>query len=191
MKKNCIGGFVFSCLGDKGNFSVIKSKYNRSFIDFSTEYVLKKNHINHKIYSYLERGSDERQFCSQGINFNFNTLTRTKFGKFKEYHTSLDNLDFIKNRYLKKSLQVSKLIISYIDESYFPKSRIKCEPFLTKRKIYPTINFLGIKPDTKILDVLNFCDGTNNVDQICKFTKIKKIKVINYLKKLKKLKIIE
>ena len=190
LKKTCIGGFVFTCLGDSGDFSVIKSKYNRSFIDFASEFVLNKKNIPHKIHSYLERGSDERQFCSQGINLNFNTLTRTKFGNYKEYHTSLDNLNFIKNKYLKKSLRVAKLLISYIDDSYFPKSNIKCEPFLTKRKLYPTINFLNIKPDRRILDVLNFCDGSNNVDQICEYTKLKKVKVLFCLKQLKKLKII-
>jgi aminopeptidase-like protein len=189
--KNCIGGYVFSCLGDSGKISFIKSKYNNSFIDFASNYVLKKNNIPFKNYNYMKRGSDERQFCSQGVNLGFNTMMRTKFAEYKEYHTSLDNLNFINEKSLKNSLKVSKLLISYIEKSYFPKSRIVCEPFMTKRNLYPTLNFVNKKPDRKILDVLNYCDGSNNIDQISYFTKINKKKVLTCVNQLKRLKIVK
>ena len=188
--KNCFGGYVFSCIGDKGKISLIKSKYNNSFIDFVSEFVLKKHKVPFKEYSYLNRGSDERQFCSQGVNLGFNTLMRTKFAEYKEYHTSLDNLSFIDQKSLKHSLKVSKLLISYIENSYFPKSRIICEPFMTKRNLYATLNFVNKKPDREILDILNYCDGKNNIDQISKFTKLTKEKVLTCVKQLKRLKII-
>ena len=188
--RNCFGGYVFSCLGDKGKISVIKSKYNNKFIDFVTEFVLNKNKIPYKKYDYMHRGSDERQFCSQGVNLGFNTFMRTKFGEYKEYHTSLDNLDIISEKSLQNSLKISKLFIEYIEKSNFPKSKIICEPFMTKRNLYPTLNFINKKLDRRYLDILNYCDGKNNIDQICHFTKIDKSKVLTCLKLLKRLKIV-
>ena len=187
---NCFGGYVFSCLGDKGKISIIKSKYNNSFIDFATEFVLNHNKISFKKYDYMCRGSDERQFCSQGVNLGFNTFMRTKFAKYKEYHTSLDNLDIINEKSLQNSLKISKLFIKYIENSNFPKSKIICEPFMTKRNLYPTLNFVKKNLDRAPLDVLNYCDGKNNIDQICHFTKLKKNTVLTCLNQLKRLKII-
>jgi len=189
--KNCFGGYNFSCVGDRGNISFIKSKYNNTFIDFVSEYVLKKNKIPFKNHSYMDRGSDERQYCSQGVNLGLNTIMRTKFNDFKEYHTSLDDLNFINEKSLKHSLKVSKLLISYIENSYFPMSKIICEPFMTKRNLYTSINFIKENKDRGILDVLNYCDGNNNIDQIVNYTNINKNKVLSHVNRLKKLKIIK
>ena len=75
----------------------------------------KFKNINIKSYDWLERGSDERQFCSPNVDLPFCTLCRTKFGDYKEYHTSLDNLDFISSSALEKSFLMIKSLINIIE----------------------------------------------------------------------------
>ena len=52
---------------------------------------------NHNIYSWLD-SSDERQYCSPHINLPVCTVTRSKFHVYPEYHTDLDNLNFVSSR---------------------------------------------------------------------------------------------
>ena len=93
IKKNFHAGFHLTCIGDGGPYSMISTSNENSYSDKIAKLILKfKN--NKKIYSFLERGSDERQFNSPNINLPVVTLMRTKFLEFKEYHTSLDNLKF-------------------------------------------------------------------------------------------------
>ena len=95
LKRNLVAGLVITCVGDKKNFSYIPSRYGNTLSDFAALDVLKKNKRKFKIYTWLDRGSDERQFCAPNINLPFCSITRSKYGTYKEYHTSLDNLDFI------------------------------------------------------------------------------------------------
>ena len=46
-----------------------------------------------KIYDFKNCGSDERQYNFPGIDLPVVTLTKSKFGKFKEYHNSLDDMN--------------------------------------------------------------------------------------------------
>ena len=70
------------------------------------------NKKNVKKYSFIEgRGSDERQYCSPGVDLPVTTFCKTRFGEFNEYHTDADNLKFIKPKYLYDSFEVMKQII--------------------------------------------------------------------------------
>ena len=96
----------------------------------------KKLKIKNKFYSWKDRGSDERQYNSPGVNLNFGTLMRTKFLSYKEYHTSLDktNITVTKNSLIKSYIFLQKLIENY-EKTIIPYPLIKCEPFLTKKKL--------------------------------------------------------
>ena len=67
LKKNMLMGFAISCVGDDKQYSIIKSREGDQLSDKALEASLisKKNLVR---YSYLERGSDERQYCYPGID---------------------------------------------------------------------------------------------------------------------------
>ena len=71
------------------------------------------------------------------------TFCRSKFGEFKEYHTSLDNLQLVNEKNLKDSLNVIKNIIQSFELGIYPSVKIKCEPMMSKRNLYPTLSKAG------------------------------------------------
>ena len=130
-KKNTLAGYVITCFGDEGKFSYIQSKYPKySLSDKMVFKTFKNLKTKNKIYNWLYRGSDERQYNSAGINLNFGTLMRTKFLSYKEYHTSQDNLNITVNeKSILKSYKFIQKLIENFEKEIFPWSLIKCEPF--------------------------------------------------------------
>ena len=93
LKENVIGGYNLSCIGDERQHSCMFSKYKNSPSDEALIEAYKLLKIkDYKTYSFLKRGSDERQYNSPGIDLKISSIFRTKYGEYPEYHTSLDNL---------------------------------------------------------------------------------------------------
>ncbi len=193
LKKNTIGGYVLTCIGDNRNFSLLESKDKNSLSNIIAKFVLKSKK-KAKIFSWLQRGSDERQFCSQGIDLPIASIMRTKYGEYPEYHTSLDTIGKVVTKDgLKGGFDLAKKIIKEIEKQSFPKATNFCEPFLTKRKMYPTTSKFGAVnlKTKKLLDFLSFCDGKNSILQIQNYTKLNHIEIREIMKNLIKHKLIE
>ena len=195
LKKNLLCGFVISCVGDKEDFSKINSRYNNNFADKIVYQTFKKYKIKFKEFSYLNRGSDERQYGSALIDLPFCTITRSKFENYKEYHTSKDDLRFIDYNSINKSIKFLKKLIIEIEKSIVPTCNIKCEPMLSKRKLYPSIkssaNKIVKNNSKKILDFLSYSDNSNNLSNISELIKISKKETIKIFKLLKKHKLVK
>lgn len=193
LKSNVIGGYNISCVGDENKFSCILSKYRRSLSDFALLETFKKFNSKFKEYSFLERGSDERQFNSPFIDLGITTICKSKFGNFKEYHTSLDNFSFVTKKGVYQSYKVIKEAIKNLSETEIPVSKVICEPHLSKRKLYPTLSkvskFDKNSIESKnILNFLQYSDKTNSIYQISKLIKLdikKTFKIFNTLKEIK------
>ena len=189
LKKKVLCGFNISCIGDEKNHSYILSKYKNSPSDEALLLAYKKLKIKKTTeFSFLERGSDERQFNSYGVDLKITSVSRTKYGEYKEYHTSLDNFNLVTKNGLLGGYNVVKKAIEIINKKKFPKSKILCEPFLTKRKLYPTLSRADNKniKAKNFLDFIQYSDGNNSLEKISLLIKvdIKKVKII--YKNLKK-----
>ena len=111
LQKNVIGGYILSCIGDDKNHSCMFTKYGDTISDDCLRQTYKQKKINYKTYSFLHRGSDERQFCSPGIDLPLASIFRTKYGEFPEYHNSLDNFNLVTLRGLIGGFTFSRFYI--------------------------------------------------------------------------------
>jgi len=164
LKKNVVGGYVVTCIGDPGPFSYLQTRQENTLIDRVTIHVLRNSEKDYKIYNFLERGSDERQYNSPGIDLPIGSLMRTKYGRYPEYHTSADNLDFITSKALFESLEMYKLCIDVLEKNYIYITTMPCEPQLGKRDLYPTLSTKTSGKSVKdMMNLLAYCDGKNDL----------------------------
>ncbi len=173
LKKRVICGFNLSCVGDEREYSHIMSPYGNNLADKALGSAL-FGLSNVKTYSYLDRGSDERQFCSPLINLPVCTFCKTKFGEYPEYHTNADDFSLVTEKGLQDSFDVMKVIINAFELALYPKVVYKGEPQLGKRGLYPNISQKSgdIHPAQVRMNIIAYCNGLNNVFEISKFTKL-------------------
>jgi aminopeptidase-like protein len=159
-------GLVLACVGDSGKLTYKKSRQGTAQIDKAVAYILKHSANDYEIIDFSPYGYDERQFCSPGFDLPVGCFMRTPHGQFPEYHTSADNLDFVRPTYLADSLKtcLSALQVLEANKKYLNRNP-KCEPQLGKRGLYRS---LGGQTDARtrelaMLWVLNMSDGNNSL----------------------------
>ena len=155
-------------------------------------HVLKHITDDPKEYSFLERGSDERQFCAPNVDLPVCTLSRTKFGKFNQYHTSNDNLDFVTAEGLKGGFEYVKKCIDILENNNIYKIKTVGEPQLGKYGLYPTISQKGSADYTRNLtNIIAYLNGKNTILDIAEILNVPFNEVMNIIDKLNNKKIIE
>ena len=174
LKNNVIGGYNLSCIGDDRQHSCMLSKYKNSPSDEAVIDAYKFLKIKkYKVYSFLQRGSDERQYNSPGVDLKISSIFRTKYGEYPEYHTSLDNFNLVTLKVCMGGFNGAKTSIELLQKRIYPKCKILCEPQMGKRGLYPTISK---KNENKLvrsyMDFLQYADGTNSLEKISKLIKI-------------------
>lgn len=187
LKKNIIAGFNVVCVGDDNCYSYMPPKDENSFINKVVSFALSYYKINYRLYSFLDRGSDERQYCSQAYNLPVCSLMRSKYNTYPEYHTSLDNLNFITPKGLQSSFDLYVKIINILEINlYYKCTYIYGEPFLTKYNLYPLQNtkktFNSVK---NIRNILEYADGSLDLIDLSKKIKIDFFKAYEIVKILK------
>jgi aminopeptidase-like protein len=158
-------GLVLTCLGDNGQFHYKKSRRGDSEIDRVSAHVLSHLTEAPEILEFSPYGYDERQYCSPGFNLPVGCLMRSVWGSFPEYHTSADNLDFIKPQSLGASLRVCAAIIEVLENNgRYHNLNAYCEPQLGRRGLYRSTGGDGIDAETNArLWVLNLSDGDHSL----------------------------
>ena len=192
MKKNIIAGFNLSCIGDEREYSYISSRSGTTLADKIAKKVLFSTDKNFKRYSWPERGSDERQYCSPGVDLPVCTLSRSKFGRYKEYHNSLDVLGkVVTKKGMNGSLMMLKKIVNLIENNSYYNSVHKCEPFMSKRKLYNSISqYENLNNQKDLMNVLSFCDGKTELEEIAKKCNLSNLNLMSLIKTLEKNKLI-
>ncbi len=140
LKQKVKAGYVITCIGNDAPFTYKKSKQGDSLSDRAAINVLKSYNKEFNILDWFPWGSDERQYCSSGFNLPVGSLMCSLYGTYKEYHTSLDNLDFISEQAIKNSIQTYIDIIESIETNeIYINTNPHCEPQLGKRGLYPNL----------------------------------------------------
>ena len=159
-------GLVVSGVGDAGGPTYKKSRRGDTLIDRAMVHVLKQAGATFNLLEFFPYGYDERQFCSPGFDLPVGLFQRSQFSTFPEYHTSADNLEFIKPENLASSFNWVVQSLSILDGdrkliNLFPKG----EPQLGRRGLYGAIG--GEKNawqlNMAMLWVLNQSDGRNSL----------------------------
>ena len=155
-------GLVVTCVGDGGAFSYKKSRRESAEIDRAVLHVLRNTREGIREIDFYPYGYDERQYCSPGFNLAVGSLSRSSHGQYPEYHTSADNLELVKPRYLQESFETFVDVIDVLENNRaYVNLNPKCEPQLGKRGLYSSV---GAPEGQKIKEmallwVLNLSDG--------------------------------
>ncbi len=165
MKQATIAGFNISCVGDNRAYSYLPSRHGSTVADQAAKHVLKYIDPDYKPYTWLERGSDERQYCAPGVDLPIASIMRTKYGEYPEYHTSLDDLTLITPEGLAGGFNALRQAIEVIEKNMYLKSTVLCEPQLGKRGLYPTLSAKQNGAQVRIiLNLTSYCDGRSLLD---------------------------
>jgi aminopeptidase-like protein len=166
-------GLVLASLGDAGKFVFKRSRRGNAEVDRAVEYALSRNNSG-ACEDFSPYGYDERQFCSPGFNLPVGRLTRTPNGRYPQYHTSEDNLQFISGPALAESLTLCESICELLERNNaFVNTAPKCEPRLGSRGLYT--NATGRNPsdfEHALLWVLNQSDGAHDLLDIAAKSRI-------------------
>lgn len=190
MKKNIIAGFNITTIGDDRGYSYIPTRYGNTLSDKVSKHVLQD--VEYVEYTFLDRGSDERQYCSPGVDLPIATICRTKYGKYPEYHTSLDDLTVISPDGLYGGYDKIRKAIELLEYNYYYKVNVFCEPQLGKRGLYPTISTKT--SGTIVRTMMNFiayADGNNDLIDIANIIDVQAEELFEIVEKMKKANLIE
>ena len=155
-----------ACVGDSGSFTYKKTRIGSAEIDRVVTQALKNSEKDFNVIDFFPYGYDERQYCSPGFNLPVGCLMRTPHGEYPEYHTSADNLEFVRPENLAKSLSLCLDIIKIVEENdKYMNQNPMCEPQLGKRGLYRHIggHSDGKKFQLALLWTLNLSDGRNSL----------------------------
>ena len=167
LKERVAAGFNISCVGDDRAYSYVASRYGDTLADKAAKNVLSFHVPDYKAYSFLQRGSDERQYCAPGIDLPVCAICRSKYGEYPEYHTSLDNLSLISETGLSGALEVYWKCLMGLEHNYYYRITCLCEPRLGKRGLYPTLSRKGSYHDIQAMtNFIAYADGSNDLFDI-------------------------
>lgn len=192
MKKNVIAGWNVSCVGDDRTYSYVASRYGNTLADKVTKNVLSFIYPQYKNYSYLQRGSDERQYNAPGVDLPVCGISRSKYGEYPEYHTSKDDLGLISPSGLMGAFNVLQQCILALENN--KKYKVQCfgEPQLGKRGLYPTISQKGSYDEVgAMMNLIAYADGKNDLIDISNIIGVPVTALIPIIKKLENNKLIE
>lgn len=167
MKKNTKAGFVLSCVGDDRTYSIVESPYANTLADRVLTNVLRFHYPGYKRYSFLKRGSDERQYCSVGVELPVVGFCRSKYAEYPEYHTSADNMYLISPEGLQGAYDVMVKVIDTLENNFNFRMTCKGEPQLGKRGLYPSSSQKGqYDAVMSLCDFIAYADGKNDLIEI-------------------------
>jgi len=159
-------GLVLTGVGDDGAVTYKKSRQGDAAVDAAMQHILKHAGACHNVVDFSPYGYDERQYCSPGFNMPVGCFMRTPHGTYPQYHSSADNLDFVKPKSLANSYELCLSLLDLLDQNrVYVNMNSKCEPQLGRRGLYRNIAGQQEKQtrELALLWVLNLSDGRHSL----------------------------
>ena len=165
MKERVAAGFNVTCVGDDRAFSYVPSRDGDTISDQIALHVLKWTDAEFVKYSWFDRGSDERQYCAPGIDLPIASIIRTKYGKYPEYHTSLDDLETVVTPSgLDGGYWAIRRAIDALEHNKNYIVSVLGEPQMGKRGLYPTLSTKKSVEEVRLMmDFISLCDGKTSL----------------------------
>jgi aminopeptidase-like protein len=164
LKARVAAGFNVTCVGDARCYSYLPSRSGKTWADRTVLHVLRHIAPDHKRYSFLDRGSDERQYCAPGVDLPVATLMRSKYGTYPEYHTSQDDLSLISAEGLGGSLAALARCVETLENDLRYSATVMCEPQMGRRGLYSTLGVVGVSAAVAArMNILAYCDGEKSL----------------------------
>lgn len=159
-------GLVLTGVGDRGRPTYKRSRRGNADIDRAVEHVLRHSGDDHEIVDFSPYGYDERQYCSPGFDLPVGCFMRTPWGRYPEYHTSADDLDFVSPESLGDSFAKVLAALSVVDSNAaYVNLSPHGEPQLGRRGLYRNV---GGRKDQSVWElallwVLNLSDSRHTL----------------------------
>jgi aminopeptidase-like protein len=192
MRRETIAGYVVTCVGDDRAYSFLRSRQGDTLADRVVNAVMRSHSPDHVEYSYLDRGSDERQYCSPGIDLPVASIMRTRYNSYPEYHTSLDDLTLVTPTGLQGGFDVLRKCIELIEANRTYRATTLGEPQLGRRGLYPTLSTRGSGFSVRtMMNVLAYADGTRDLVAIAEHAGIDPEEAVSIAVRLKEAGLLE
>jgi aminopeptidase-like protein len=169
LKENLLAGMVLTCCGDRAHLAIKKGREENTIANRLIIAALKNQFSTLRVDEFEPYGSDERQFCSPGFNLPVTTLYRSKYSEYKEYHTSLDNKEFICFEAMQENVTSLLKVIDDIENSQiYCRTNPYGEPNMGKRNLYEDLGVNANHSERLHLRMLllNYCDGKHELDYL-------------------------
>lgn len=167
LKHRTTAGFVINCVGDERAWSFMPSRDGDTLSDRAARHVLKHVAPDYREYSFLERGSDERQYCSPGVDLPVCSIMRSKYATFPEYHTSLDNFDLVTATGLGQAFEAHTRLLDVLEGACTPVATVIGEPKMSDRGLRPTTGKRGSAESSRpLMNLLAYSDGRRSLLEI-------------------------
>jgi aminopeptidase-like protein len=166
LRKRVKAGFVLTCVGDDRAYSLMPARKSGVLAERAARHVLERIlKVPYQAYSFLQRGSDERQYCAPGVDLPVVSIMRSKYGTYPEYHTSFDDLSVITPDGLYGGYLGTKTAIDVLEANETFVSTVLCEPWLSPRGLRPPlVSGISLVPWSALIsNVMAFSDGENDL----------------------------
>jgi aminopeptidase-like protein len=166
LQKRVKAGFVLTCVGDNRAYSLMPSRKSGVLPERVARHVLERIlKVPYQEYSFLQRGSDERQYCAPGVNLPVVSIMRSKYGTYPEYHTSFDDMSLITPDGLYGGYLGTKTAIDVLEANKTFISTVLCEPWLSPRGLRPPlVSGVSLVPWSALIsNVMAYSDGEHDL----------------------------